>query len=193
MTLEDALEKAQIILPEHKKEFISLLSKFPKGIEKWLYRIPADAQSLYQGDILIDMPVCFIDDDGDTVKGIDYIAMISNTCDMQPTRKDTVLASPIVVLTEYRDFLKAADDKGVDNRLKDIRNNRIFSFFYLPQNDKFPESFIDFSRMVTINSDFVNRIYSGKRLLSLSPYGFYLFLIKLTFHLARIEYPISQN
>ncbi len=193
MTLEDAIAKAQLILPEHKKEFTSLLEKFPKNIDQWLYRSPIDPASLYQGDILVDIPVCFIDDDGDTVKGIDYVAMISNTCDMQPARKETVLASPIVVINELADHLKAVGNKGIDNKLEDIRSNNIFSFFYLPEHGNFPESFIDFSRMITITSDYINRIYSGKRILSLSQYGFYLFLIKLTFHLARMEYPVSQN
>ncbi|MCK5506164.1 MAG: hypothetical protein KAJ10_13450 [Thermodesulfovibrionia bacterium] len=193
MTLEEAIAKAQLILPEHKKEFTALLEKFPHNIDKWIYDLPSDPESLNQGDILIDMPVCFIDDDGDTVKGTDYVAMVSNACDMQPSRKETVIASPIVILAVRAAFLKDIGGKDIETKLQDIRENKIFSFFYLPARDSFPESYIDFSRMITVNSNFANRVYTGKRILSLSQYGFYLFLIKLTFHLARMEYPVSQN
>ncbi|KJU83695.1 hypothetical protein MBAV_004111 [Candidatus Magnetobacterium bavaricum] len=77
--------------------------------------------------------------------------------------------------------------------MEDIRKNRIISKFYLPHNEIVPESFIDFSSMVTINSNLANRIHKNKHLLSLSLYGFYFFLIKLTFHLARMEQPSSES
>jgi hypothetical protein len=193
MTLEEAIERSSIILPEHKKEFNALLARFPRDIERWLYGIPDDANSIFQGDVLVEIPLCFVDEDGDIVKGTDSVAMISNSCDMQPSRKETVIASPIISLAEYEEHLRNAGETGLDNKLTDVRHNKIFSFFYLPQSKSFSESFIDFSRMVTINSSYINRIFSGKRMLSLSRYGFYLFLIKLTFHLARMEYPPSQN
>lgn len=193
MTFEEAIDRSSIILPEHKKEFAMLLAKFPAGLEKWIYGVRAESNSLFQGDILVEIPVCFIDEDGDTVQGIDPIAMISNTCDMQPDRKEFVIASPIIPITDFEEHLRSIGETGTDTKLTDIRRNRIFSYFYLPQYEGFPESFIDFSRMVTISSLYINRVFSGKRTLSLSRYGFYLFLIKLTYHLARMEYPLSQN
>ena len=40
---------------------------------------PSDnPNSLYQGDILLDLPVCFVNEAGDVVKGIDYVVTISN-------------------------------------------------------------------------------------------------------------------
>lgn len=193
MTLEDAIHQANIILPEHKEAFIKQLKKFPYGIEKWLYHdslvVP---YSLHQGDILLNLPTCFIDEDGDIVEGRDFVALISNTCDMQPGRRDFVIISPIVSFDEYKEHLIVHTKKDVENVLMDIQKNRIFSFFYLPLKGTLPESFIDFSRMVSISSTYVNNIKNSlpeKCLLSLSPYGFYLFLIKLTFHLARMETP----
>lgn len=193
MTFEEAIERSSIILPEHKNEFAALLAKFPADLEKWIYRVPAESNSLFQSDILLEIPVCFIDEDGDTVQGIDTVTMISNTCDMQPDRKEFIIASPIIPITDFEEHLRSIGETGIDTKLTDIRRNRIFSYFYLPQHEGFAESFIDFSRMVTINSHYINRVFSGKRTLSLSQYGFYLFLIKLTYHLARMEYPLSQN
>ena len=113
MTLEDAIKRANIILPEHKSEFTSYLQKLPQGIEKWLYGTPDNPNSLYQGDILIDLPVCFVNEAGDVVKGIDYVAMISNACDMQPNRKETVIASPIVRFSEYEKHLRDTAEKAL--------------------------------------------------------------------------------
>jgi hypothetical protein len=191
MTLDDAIEKASIILPEHRKELAAYLKNLPDGIEKWLYRSNiADPQSLYQGDVLINLPTCFVDEVGDVVKGDDVVALISNTCDMQPARQDFIIASPIVSFDELKE--NEGDAANIENLCAEIRGNKIFRYFYLPAQDGFPESCIDFSRMVSINSTFLNSIkrYSPQQcVLSLSQNGFYFFLIKLTFHFARMEKP----
>lgn len=188
MTLEDAIEKAAIILPEHRKELFAYLKKLPDGIEKWLYRVEiADPQSLYQGDVLLNLPTCFVDEEGDVVKGNDVVAVISNTCDMQPARQDFIIASPIVSLNELE-----GDAVAVENLRAEIRRNKIFRYFYLPPQNDFPESFIDFSKMVSISSPYLNGVKRDSPrqcILSLSQNGFYFFLIKLTFHLARMEKP----
>ena len=195
MTFEDAIHKASIILPEHKEEFIRYLNKFPDGIEKWLYSPSLiSSDSLYQGDSLINLPTCFIDDDGDTIQGEDFVVLVSNTCDMQPGRKEFIIVSPIVFLDDYKEHLNQFSEK-TDQVLQDIRKNRIFSFFYLPPRNILPESFIDFSKMISISNGYINNVkrnMSHKCLLSLSPHGFYLFLIKLTFHLARMETLTSE-
>jgi hypothetical protein len=192
MMLLDAIQKTSLILPEHKEEFLKYLKNFPDGIQKWLYAENiTDADSLYQGDILINIPTCFIDNDGDTIVGEDVVSLISNTCDMQRDRNDFIIVSPIVFFKEYKEsFINTKI--GIENTLNDIRKNRIFSYFYLPPKKYFSESFIDFSRMIAISSPYLNKIKASipeKCLLSLSPYGFYLFLIKLTFHFARMEKP----
>jgi len=193
MELRKLIEGSACILPGHKEEFIACLEKFPK-VDDWLYGVPADAGFLYQGDLLFDVPVCLIDSEGDVIKGKDRVAMISNTCDMQPGRKENVVASVVFTLADHADLLKAQGitDEGMEERLRNIRENRVFSYFYLPPNGEIPEGFIDLSTMVTINSDYMNSAYTEKRVLSLSRNGFYLFLIKLTFHLARIEQPLQN-
>lgn len=188
MGLRELIEGSPCILPGHKAEFLAHLETFPDRIEEWLYGVPDDMGSLYQGDIVVNMPVCLIDEDGDVIRASDCVAMISNSCDLQPGRRGNVVASLVLNLSEYENHLRANGEPGVHERLTNIRANLVYSYFYLPASNGFPESFIDFSTMVTINSDYMNSTYSSKRILSLSPYGFYLLLIKLTFHLARMEY-----
>lgn len=129
----------------------------------------------------------YMDEDGDVVKGDDVVALISNTCDMQPARQDFIIASPIVSFDELE-----GDAAAIESLRADIRRNKIFRYFYLPAQNDFPESFIDFSKMVSISSPFLNGIKQNSPqqcILSLSQNGFYFFLIKLTFHLARMEKP----
>lgn len=195
MTLEEAIRETPIIRDRDKESLFKWLKKdFPAHIEKWLYADSTDAESLYQGDIVLDLPVCFIDEDGDIIGGNSVVSLVSNTCDMQPGRKDFILVSPIISVDEYS---KGYEWIGADieNHLADIRNNRIFSYFYLPQKGDFEESFIDFSQMITVHSDYLNNIKAeapAKCKISLSRNGFYLFLIKLGYHFARMEYTTQK-
>ena len=192
MTLEDAIRETPIIRGRDKESlFKCLKDDFPRHIEKWLYADSiTDSESLYQGDIVLNLPVCFIDEDGDIIGGSSVVSLISNTCDMQPGRKDFILVSPIILIKEYRkDYESIGAD--VESRLTTIRNNRIFNYFYLPSKDDFEESFIDFSQAISIHSDYLNNIKTNapdKCKVSLSRNGFYLFLIKLSYHFARMEY-----
>lgn len=189
MTLEEAISKSTIILPEHREQLSKCLKTFPAGLEKWLYRESVvDHASLYQGDILLDIPTCFIDEDGDPVKGTSAIAMISNTCDMQDGREESILASPIVAI---EDLVQASPETDkVEGLIRAIKSNRIFSYFYLPRRSAFPESYIDFSKTLSLNSTYMNTVKRKQPevcALSLSQTGFYLLLIKLTYFLARME------
>ena len=76
-----------------------------------------------------------------------------------------------------------------------IRKQHNSSMFYLPKNDKLGEDAI--ATLDRINNcdaqavDFDELI--TKRLFTLSDYGFYLFLFKLSLHLTRIREGVSRN
>lgn len=192
MSLEEAINNSSIILPEHRAELTRYLDMFPDGVEDWLYHSEiVNPESLIQGDIILNIPVCFIDDSGDVLSGQDIVALISHSCDMQRERQDFIIIAPVVTFNEYKSLTNYENNKqSIDSLIADIRANKVFRYFYLPPKNGLPESFIDFSRMVSISSAFINSIktnHSEDCILSLSQYGYYLFLIKLTFHLARME------
>lgn len=193
MTLEEALNETPIIKERDKESLLKCLKEdFPDHIEKWLYSesITNDV-SLYQGDILRDIPICFIDEDGDPIEGKSFVSLASNTCDMQPKRQDFILVSPVIPIEEYKRDLESVG-ADVESKISAIRKNRIFSHFYLPAKDDFDESFIDFSQIISVHSEYLNDVKTNKSekcKLSLSQNGFYLFLIKLGYHFARMEQP----
>lgn len=188
-SLQEAIQKSTVILPGHQKELIQCLNEFPYGLDKWLYRTSVvDAQVLYQADIVTDVPTCFINANGKPAKGIDIVCLISATCDIQDSRKEFIVVAPIVPFHELK--AGATDVKQAESRIDDIRKNKVFSYFYLPKQNSLPEGFIDYTRMVAVNSRYVNEIKKTKPdrcILSLSQTGYYLFLIKLTYYLARME------
>ena len=75
-------------------------------------------------------------------------------------------------------------------KISAIRKNEKFFHFYLPEVKGFPERFIDLTNMISISSQYLNMIKKNKAekcFISLSDNGFYLFLIKLVYHFARLE------
>lgn len=188
-SLPEAIRNSTVILPEHHDELIECLQDFPLGLEKWLYRPRVvDTESLYQADIIIEVPTCFINEEGTPVKGVDVVCLVSATCDMQDSRKEFIVTAPIIPFHELLAF--APDKEKAANSIDEMRNNRVFSYFYLPEHNGLPEGIIDFTRMVAVSSRHLNKIKRTSPnhcLLSLSQLGYYLFLIKLTYYLARME------
>jgi len=197
MTLGEAILQSNIILPGHKDDFIKCLKDFPFGLEKWLYRKIADSDSQsYQGDILHNFPICFIDEDGDAAGEERHIALISNSCDMVAGRKPFIIVSPIMTVEEYTESQAGVKPEKIENTVKDLKNNQIFAYFYLPKAGSLPESFIDLSKMYSIDSRYLIRERkrsTNKYIISLSDKGSYLFLIKLTYHFARLEKSIKKE
>jgi hypothetical protein len=188
-SLQQAIRNSTVVFPEHQNELIERLENFPYGLEKWLYRTCiVDTQSLYQADIIIKVPTCFINEVGKPAKGVDIVCLISATCDMQDSRKEFIVAAPIVPFDEL--MAVATDKEQAANRIDEMRKNRVFSYFYLPEQNGLPEGFVDFTRMMAVSSRYLNMLKKTSPehcILSLSQTGYYLFLIKLTYYLARME------
>jgi hypothetical protein len=191
-SLDDAINNAKLILPGHKKEFFEILKNFPNDIERWLFNESvADKESLYQGDIVLDLPVCFVWNNGKIKKGAKNVILVSNTCDMQPNRHNFIVVSPFIPIQKHKEKLSRISPNSpnkVESNLADIRKNKVFSSFYIPANNCIEEGFIDFTQMISIGSSYLNEIKKGGTAscpISLSVNGRYLFLIKLLFHIAR--------
>ncbi|HSW62014.1 MAG TPA: hypothetical protein VLH56_01640 [Dissulfurispiraceae bacterium] len=188
MYLEEAINKATIIAEEQKADFFACLDRLPQDLDRWLYNPTIlEEQSLNQGDILNNIPICFIEDDGDAYGGNFTVALMSTSCDMQPGRLPYVLAAPVVSLEELTQY----KNKDTANQFAEqIKKNKIARYFFLPALNGLGDACIDFSQIVTISSNFMHKIKSEKPsncVLSLSQKGYYFFLVKLMYFFARIE------
>jgi hypothetical protein len=92
-------------------------------------------------------------------------------------------------------MVTASREIAADRHISDIRQQRIASMFYLPRIDALGEESV--ALLDRINNCDLQALNLGElvatRLFTLSDYGFYLFLFKLSIHLTRIRENVARN
>ncbi len=198
------LDDLRIYLPkylsgENYDQLISQLRDFPANIDKRMYTIGLEPNIIYQGDALSDMPVVIIENLDLGVKQRPCM-IVSNTCDMDlnntrlyPT---SILYTPIVQLTNYIKILSqyGASEEKIKNHISDVKAQKVSSMFYLPSIGELGESVVLLDRLLHVSQKYVDReTVNVRRLFSLSDYGFYLFVFKLSIHLSRIREGVNRG
>ncbi len=175
------------------------LEQFPDNIDKRLYTLALkDYDVIFQGDgirglLVINLP--------DTTVHKMPVIILSNSCDIALDNKrylkPNLIYAPIIKLTKYENLLK---EKGVGpeilrQHLFSIRNQQITQMFYLPQGSMLEEeSIVLLDKINSCDSSIVEREkLKDMRLFSLSDYGFYLFLFKLSVHFTRVREKIDRR
>jgi hypothetical protein len=214
---DDMLHIIRTFLPKYltpelqENLFKTALENFPSSSDPNLtYSRIADSNYLYQGDCVCDVPFALFNQGKFDVAYLNGLVM-SNTCDIAPDNERTdapnVQFAAVIALSEYLERLrsKKIDESKIQNFIVNLKNNKISNLFYLPEkknSDKLilQESFVRFDLNVTLASSiFTSVTYSldyfpfGDRRISLSNYGFYLFLIKLSIHYCRFREGVFRN
>ena len=177
------------------------LRQFPDNIDGRLYTIALQGErTLFQGDGLASLWVA--DLPGATI-GKARVMVLSNSCDIAHDSGrllgPRLLYCPIISFAKYEAMLQAQEHLrsrfDAAGHLDAIRRQRNSSMFYLPTNDRLGEDAI--ALLDRINNCDAQAVDSDEllrnRLFTLSDYGFYLFLFKLSLHLTRIREGISRN
>ena len=179
------------LTPENKAQLFQELNSFPDNYNYYLSRSVGNA---LQGDMWEGFPICEIDKmESKEVSGI----ILSNSCDIdlsnRSDRQRKVVFCPVISLERYQLSLsarKAAID--VENIVKDIKKQKITYLFYLPEGGDLKEDciiFLDDVHSVLLDSFSRSK---GKKIFTLSQYGFYLFLLKLSIHFTRFQEGIER-
>lgn len=183
---------------EANENLFSDLRDFPDNIESRLYSAQSfDDSTVYQGDGLRDLPVIFLPDT--RVEPCPSM-VISNTCDISSenvrTLEPNILYCPIFAVTPYLERLKhngMGDDRISSFRL-DLKRQRISNLFFLPRVGGLPDDCIAlFDCICNSRSSVLPVRPAQNRLFSLSNYGFYLFLFKLSIHFTRIREVVDRD
>jgi hypothetical protein len=101
-----------------------------------------------------DVPDAWTRADGDGEYLIAYcrkmtVAMVSRSCDIDKDSRKHFLVAPVVYI---RDLPTA---QRTDEKLRDLRANEIFHWFYLPEKvPTLPESYADLSQMLPLHRTF---------------------------------------
>ena len=195
-------EEFRTYLPKYlsadaQQDLFKELEQFPENIDLRLYTSKLEhEQTVYQGDGLARVWVSNLPDPRIQET---RVMVLSNTCDVAAENKrllgPRLIYCPIISLPKYEILVRDAGSMAPAQHLEDIRRQRVTSMFYLPKNGALGEEGIAlFDRL---NNCDLQKLdideLTSTRLFSLSDYGFYMFLFKLSIHLTRIREGVQRN
>jgi hypothetical protein len=199
------LEDLKIYLPKYlspasEKELFEGLRDFPSNIDSRIYTDYLKSEEIiFQGDGLNDMLIVNLPD---VVTKPAPSMILSNTCDIDLQNKrnfpSQIVYSPIFNLAKYRDKLYESSKKSneqIDGHILSIKKQEITQIFYLPKLDgTLDESIVFFDRVCNLPSKSIDRnSLKKRRLFTLSNYGAYLFLLKLSIHFTRFQDKVDRK
>lgn len=197
-----ALEDIKKYLPQYlsdssKNSLFEDLKHFPDNCDNLYSNKIWEKKIVFQGDGLAELPM--INLPSIEVRNENGI-VLSNTCDIDPMNdrkiEPRMVYAPILNLTKYENMLK---QKGVPEQelldhIRSIKKQRISHFLYLPKGQNLKDdsiALLDRLNNFRIIGD--QKTISNIKLFSLSNYGFYVFLIKLSIHFMRIREDFDRN
>lgn len=198
-------EDINIFLPkylssESEKELYRSLQEFPSNIDQRIYTTYLkDEPVIFQGDGLTDLLAVNLPDT--QIKKVPAI-ILSNTCDIDPTNKrnfpSQIVYAPIISLEKYAALLKRSlldSEERIKGHLEAIRKQYVTQILYLPHLEgSLDESIVFLDRVYHIGNDYIDRDkLKASRLFTLSDYGNYLFLFKLSLHFTRIQDKVERR
>jgi len=151
-----------------------------------MYAAFSPKQIFYQGDILTDTPFFkipkkFQKKNKDNIRFEDFTVMIlSQTCDIK--HKDFVVIAPVFTIEKL-------EGSGVVNKeqIDSLKKQRTKYWFYLPQDNGFPESYVEFTKLISIPKVLLKK---NKRIKALSDLGRHWLAYKISDFFGRpIERP----
>jgi len=176
-------------------ELFSCLKEFPNNIDSRFYSdiVFKTKNTGIQGDGMEDL--LFFDWQNSQTKKSKAM-IISNSCDISFENNRTVtpfiLYCPIISLAKYIKKLKT-EGKDTSAIELSIKKQEITSMFYLPKGQGLNEDKIAMlDRIQSCPNDEETRL-NAKKIFTLSNYGFYLFLLKLSIHFTRIRDKIDRK
>ncbi len=165
-----------LINPYIKDRVKEAIRQFDVSGKKLNYFLFEPLEVISQGDIVGPLNFIWFNETGKMstlkTKGI----LLTNTCDAQ--RDKFLMFAPFIPLANANEKLKEG-----------IVKNQIYNLLYFPENS-YSDYVVDFSMIQPFNRKLLfDLIEAGQvqRTASLSQFGYYLFLCKLTVHLMRPE------
>ena len=126
--------------------------------------------------------------------------LLSNTCDMSTDNKRMnpcrIMYAPILNFEKYAQrLLKFFPEHRVKNHLKDVKAQLISQILYLPKGGKIDyDGIVFFDRAISIPlTEETVRAMCGNKLFTLSNFGLYLLLFKMSVHFTRIQERIDRT
>ncbi|NOQ30353.1 MAG: hypothetical protein GQ570_04425 [Helicobacteraceae bacterium] len=200
MKLED-IEKylPKYLSPENQKELYEQLKDFPNNINKIYGSNFTFDIGILQSDIVMEIPFFNLPDiSSKNAK----VMVVSNSCDIDPKNdRPTLPKVSYVPLISLDKFIQLLTSKGIDTErtmsiVESIKKQEKTNMFYLPKGANIQEdSIVLFENILSIDRDYFYEVAlkSESKMATLSNYGFYMFLLKLSIHFTRIQEAVDRN
>lgn len=198
-------EELKLYLPkflsgDSTKELFSCLKDFPRNLDGRFYTNHLESEKVvFQGDGIRNMIITNLPSEGrKKANGI----IISNTCDISPTNKrnfnSRIIYAPVIPFQKYIKSVKTSSKKTEEqlmNQFDNIRKQLVTQIFYLPKkNGVIDESIVFLDRVYNISLNYIDiDDLNSSRLFSLSNYGAYLFVLKLSIHFTRLQDGVDRG
>ena len=188
-----------------------ILESFPESKSAAKVYSLTSQEYFCQGDLVQDIPFAKWDIDSQQfITLYSDFCIISNTCDIFADNKrwlePNIMLASIIPLKEYETRLgnSGIEVGRIQNHLIDLKGNRITNIFYLPERKSgssiiFEESIVVFDITTNFPVSTLNK-YSmsslengGDRIASLSNYGFFTLIFKLSVHFCRLREGVFRN
>jgi hypothetical protein len=188
----------QYLNAESGKVLFDALQQFPDNIDSRLYETQlSDKFYVFQGDGLTRLPFIFFPDrtihEGPAM-------ILSNTCDniSRDNRYSPIhlIYAPIIKLSKFVELLRenGIEQDKIDNHISTIKKQYVTQIFYLPAGGGISEeSLVFFDKINNCENMIEQEHIRDLRIFSLSNYGFYLLLLKISVHFTRIQEKVDRN
>lgn len=127
------------------------------------------------------------------IKGI----ILSNTCDIAPENQrnlpTNITFAPLIKLSKYIDLLSSSGDlteQQIANKIEIIKKQKVTSIFFLPSSPDIGEDHI--AVLDDVHTIPFSSVANSEKLFTLSMFGFYLFIFKLSIHFCRFHEEVSR-
>jgi hypothetical protein len=184
---------------DSKRALFEGLRQFPDNIDDRLYTNRLrDDPIVYQGDGIQNLPFLIMPE----MKARQVAAIIiSNSCDIDTKNPrnfpSKVVYAPMLKLESHRSMLirKGVSEPEINSHIESMRRQEITQVFFLPAQGLLKQdSFVLLDRLISCDNEFIDRnILHESRLFSLSDYGHYLFLVKISMHFCRLHGGIDRG
>lgn len=202
--MEEFADKISLYLPRYLSEpsrtvLIDELKRFPTDRSKASFYTCAlsHADYLLQGDGISDAFYVWLPDLSKTrnIKAL----LLSNTCDMSMDNKRInpcrVMYVPLTNFDKYAKFVHAQNPAAAENHLKDIKEQHVTQAMFFPKGQGLEHdaiAFFDQAISLPITPELVQQ-FCNNRMFTLSDFGLYLLLLKLSIHFTRIQERIDRG
>jgi len=195
VNFQEAVHSSSVIREEHKHSLSERLRSIPEF--SWLVGLPNEFTDRLQGDFFREFPIVYLKPTGEVVNGRKPVMILNNTCDLPAGRSTMVSVASVFDLERYMQAQSGRrNPQSLADYERDIRHNRISELLFIPNLPGFSTGAIVRLDMVcSVAATFLAvAVEKGGRLASFTQNGFYLLLMKLTYHLTRIEsVEVSRN